>query len=91
LFLSNRDGLSIYGTKMLEDKKSFKRLLSLGYTKLVMISDSPLLNALEMIDPGALGKHRSTYHENLTAVANPWRTLLQSEDILIKELPQQAE
>jgi len=90
LILAQREGLSIDGTKMLEDKKARERLLSLGYTKLVMISDSPLLNALGMIDPGALGKQRPTYHENLTTVAEPWTTLLQSEDILIKELPKAA-
>ena len=90
LFLSHRQGLTIDNTKMLEDTQALQRLLALGYTKLVMISDSPLLHALEMIDPGALNKQRPTYEENVTPVAEPWPILFQSPDILIKDLPRQA-
>ncbi len=90
LILSHRRGLTIDNTKMLEDTQALQRLLALGYTKLVMISDSPLLHALEMIDPGALNKKRPTYEENVTTVAEPWPILFQSPDILIKDLPRQA-
>ena len=87
-FLSQRRGLTIDDTKLLEDPNVLNRLSSLGYTKLVMISESPLLHALQVIDPGNLERKRISYRSALTAVAEPWNIVFQSDDVLIKELPE---
>jgi hypothetical protein len=87
LLLSHRNGLSIWNTQLLEDPRAFNRLLSLGYTKVVAISEPPLLHALQVIDPGNLERQRITYRTALTPVADSWKTIFQSGDVLIKELP----
>jgi hypothetical protein len=87
LFLSHRNGLSIWDTKILENPQNLARLKSLGYNRLVMISDSPLLSAIRKASPGQTQMVRGTYQEHLTAVARDWPTLLTNEDILIKEIP----
>lgn len=85
--LTNRRGLSIWSTEFLENPANLSRIRELGFTKLVMISGSPLLYATQVTNPGQAGMVRETYHEHLTHVADGWKTLFQSEDILIKEIP----
>ena len=88
--LANRKGLSIWDTKFLENPANLARIRRLGYNKLVMISESPLLLAVQMIDPGQGGLVRETYDAKLTHVADGWKTLFRNEDLLIEEIPQQA-
>ena len=71
----------------MEDGKKRQRLLELGYTKLVMISESPLLNALQQTNPGNLSRERESYRASLTPIAEPFKTTFESPDVLIKELP----
>jgi hypothetical protein len=87
LLLTNRKGLTIWNTKFLEDKKNYDRLKGLGYDKLVMISESPLLTALQKVNPGQSRLQRVTYETFLTPVAKDWPTVYQDENILIKDLP----
>jgi len=87
LFLADRKGLSIWNAKIAEDPHNLNRLRELGYTKLVMLSESPLLAALQQVNPGGQNVQRNTYKEALTPVAERWPTLFQTEDILIKEIP----
>lgn len=87
LMLTNRRGLSIWNTKLLEDKGHYDRLKSLGYNKLVMISESPLLTALQQINPGESKLARLSYRTQMTLIIKDWPTLYESEDILIKEIP----
>lgn len=87
LILSDRRGLTVYGTKILEDAQSRQRLLALGFNKLVMISESPLLNALQQTNPGNFSRERVSWREALTPVAEPFKTVFESPDVLIKELP----
>jgi hypothetical protein len=87
LLLTNRKGLDIWGTEFLEKPANLARIRELGYNKLVMISESPLLYADQVIDPGQAGMVRETYHAKLTHVADGWKTLFQNEDLLIKEIP----
>jgi len=87
LFLAHRDGLSIWDTKLLENPQTFARLKSLGYNRLVMISESPLLAAVQKANPGQTRVTRETYRNFLTPVAKDWPTVFESEDILIKEIP----
>ena len=90
LLLTNRKGLSIWGTEFLENPANLARITELGYNKLVMISESPLLQAEQVIDPGQAGRVRvtwQTFGTKLTHVADGWKTLFQNEDVLIKVIP----
>lgn len=88
---SDRRGLSIRNRKHLENPEDFAKLLSFGYTKLVMISESPLLTALQKTNPGGADLARYTYHREIPTAAAQWETLFESEDLLIKKLPVRAE
>ena len=87
LFLSDRNGLSIWNTAFLEDEENLERLRSLGFNKLVLFSESPLLSALQQNNPGNEGYKRKTYEHALTESARQWTTVYQDEDMAIKELP----
>jgi hypothetical protein len=87
LILSGRNGLSIGNTQFLETPANLARIRQLGFTKLVMISESPLLTALQQINPGQTDQPRETYRKALTPVARDWETLLETDDLLIKEIP----
>ena len=89
LFLSDRKGLSIWDTGIAEDPKNLNRLRELGYTKLVMISESPLLTSLHWVNPGGESIPRRSYRVALTPIAERWPTVVQTEDILIKDIPKQ--
>ncbi|HLX69289.1 MAG TPA: glycosyltransferase family 39 protein [Verrucomicrobiae bacterium] len=89
LFLADRTGLSIWNTKIAEDPQKLQRLRQLGYTKLVMIGSSPLLAALEQVNPGSADVRRRSYREALTPTAEGWPTIFQSDDLLIKTIPPQ--
>lgn len=89
LFLANRTGLSIWDTHIIEDPQHLKRLRELGYTRLVMISASPLLTAFEQTNPGGAKLERRSYRDALTPTAENWPTLFQSDDLLIKAIPAQ--
>jgi hypothetical protein len=88
LILSNRKGLSIFNTRFLENPANLARIKALGYNRLVMISETPLLHAIQITKPGQIDLPRDTYESQLTPVAREWKTIFQSEDILIKEIPQ---
>ncbi|MDB6109912.1 MAG: hypothetical protein JWR69_1662 [Pedosphaera sp.] len=87
LFLGHRQGLSIWNTQLLEDPAHRLRLKELGYNKLVMISQSPLLVAAQAVNPGEGGAPRKSYREFMTPAVTNWPTLYENEDILIKEIP----
>ena len=87
LFRSGREGLSIWDTKFLEKEENLKRLRSLGFNKLVLFRESPLLAALQQNNPGNESYQRKTYDDALTESARQWTTLYEDEDMAIKELP----
>jgi len=87
LFLSERKGLSIWNTAFLEDQANLQRLRLLGFNKLVLFRESPLLAALQQNNPGNEGYQRRSYDYALTDSALEWTTLYEDEDMLIKELP----
>jgi hypothetical protein len=87
LFLSEREGLSILNTKFLEKDMNLQRLRSLGFNKLVLFRESPLLAALQQNNPGNEGYERRSYDYALTESARQWVTLYEDEDMAIKELP----
>lgn len=87
LFLSWREGLSIHNTKFLEEQGNLERLRSLGFNKLVLFRESPLLAALKQNNPGNEDFKRKTYDHALTDSTSRWPTLYQDEDMAIKQLP----
>ena len=87
LILSDRRGLTIDDPKILEDAAQRQRLLALGFNKLVMISESPLLNALQQTNPGSLSRERVGWRESFPPVAEPYQTVFESPDVIIKALP----
>jgi len=87
LFLSDRRGLSIWTTELLEHPENYKRLKELGFNKLVMISDPPLLTALQQINPGQSKLQRTVYRSFETPIIKDWPTLIQTDDIMIKKIP----
>ena len=87
LFLSGRNGLSIWNTALLEKSNHLDTLKSLGFNKLVLFSESPLLTALQQNNPGNENYGRKTYDRALTETARKWTTIYEDEDMAIKELP----
>ncbi len=87
LILAHRDGLSVYDLKILDDPATYQRLKSLGYTKVVMVSESPLVAAIKRSTKTHLDLQRVTYQTAETPLVERMPTLLQTEDILIKQLP----
>ena len=87
LFLSGREGLSIWNAEFLEKDDNLRRLRKLGYNKLVLISESPLATALQMANPGGASYQRKTYEPALTPQSRAWPTVYQDADIVVKTLP----
>ena len=87
LMRSNRRGLSIWDTGILEDRAKLQALKDLGYSRLVMISESPLLTAIQKVNPGDADRKRWYYKEKRTPVVEDWPVLYQSDDIVIQEIP----
>ena len=87
LIRSGRDGLTIYMGRELKDPKTIQRLKELGYTKLVALSESPLLWALKKTDPGSVNLERESYKSELPDSVKDWPSEFETEDILIKSIP----
>jgi hypothetical protein len=84
---SNRSGLSIWGTKFLEDPVNLTKLKELGYNKLVMISESPMLHAVQAVNPGQSDRKRDSYENKRTPIVENWPILYRTEDIIIQSIP----
>jgi trehalose/maltose hydrolase-like predicted phosphorylase len=82
-----RNGLNIWNTAFLEKNGNLDRLKSIGFNKLVLFSESPLLTALQQNNPGNEGYRRKTYDRALSESARQWTTLYEDEDMAIKQLP----
>jgi len=102
LFRSNRRGVYAYsletltGVKtarglrdLLVDEKNLRRLQSLGYNKLVLMSESPVRFAAVAINPGSARK-RDYYPASISPRVDSWPVVYKSEDILIRQIPHEA-
>jgi hypothetical protein len=87
LFRSGRNGLSMISTDILENRGNVVHLKGLGFNKLVMINESPLLTAAQKIDPGNTRLERLTFQHFITPTAQSWPVIFQNEDVLIKSVP----
>jgi len=99
LFTSDRRGLSVIALQsglrspspkglfdLLQNSADLSRLQELGFSKLVMISESPVRYVARGSNPGS-GKARLKYPATISPAVDAWPVVFQSEDILIKEIP----
>jgi hypothetical protein len=99
LFRSGRQGLSVSNLEnqpefptlkslreLLETPADLSRLKSLGYNKLVLISESPVRTAALAINPGSLRK-RVYYPASVSPAADAWPVVYRSDDLMIKDIP----
>jgi hypothetical protein len=86
LIHSNRQGLSIDDLKHLENPESARRLKELGYNKLAIASESPLLHAVQVTNPGSANLKRITWDSVFPEKARMWPTLFESPELIIKEI-----
>jgi hypothetical protein len=87
LILSGRQGLSADTPDIINEQQQGHDLQSLGYTKLVIASESPLLHAAQVTNPGSGQRVRTSWQVFTTPDFGNWREIYRSEDIVIKELP----
>ncbi|HXP60161.1 MAG TPA: glycosyltransferase family 39 protein [Dongiaceae bacterium] len=98
LFRAGRRGLSVFSFAptplapmkglgdLLGSEKDLQRLRSLGYNKLVLLSESPVYWAVQAVNPGSQ-RQRLFYPASISPVVDAWPVLYRSEDLLIKEIP----
>ena len=84
---SGRQGFTVWNAHIFDRPEDLAKLKSLGYNKLVMVSESPFHNAIQVINPGQADFPRVFYRESLTPQVESWPTEFQTEDILIKDIP----
>lgn len=84
-FQKNENGAS-FGVCSLLTGKDLERLKSLGYTKLVLMSESPAQFAAQAVNPGS-HRQRFFYPPMISPSVDAWPVIYQSPDILIKEIP----
>lgn len=99
LFRSERQGLSVANLQhvpemptvkglieLLADPDALRRLKELGYTRLVLVSESPVRFAVEAANPGSR-RERHFYPRTISAEVDAWPVIYQSEALLVKEIP----
>ena len=87
LIRTGRRGLTLWNAKVFEDAASYARLKQLGFTKLVIISESPFHNAIQVVNPGQTDMPRLLAKSFVTPLVTAWPTDYETEDIIIKEIP----
>ena len=99
LLRAGRTGLCVYSLEglkgvstvkglyeLLGSEADLRRLKSLGYNKLVLLSESPVRFAVSAVNPGSR-RTREYYPSSISPAADAWPVVYRSEDILIKEIP----
>lgn len=87
LIRSGRKGLSLWTAQPFENADSYARLKQLGFDKLVILSESPFQNAIEIVNPGETGIPRVMAKSYLTPQVEKWPTVYATDDIIIKDIP----
>jgi hypothetical protein len=87
LIHANRQGLSIDTIENFKNPESVRRLKELGYNKLVVASESRLVHAAQVTNPGSAALLRTTWSNILPEQAYSWPTLFESADLIIKQIP----
>ena len=86
LFQAKRQGLSIWNTQFLEDSSNLKKARELGFTKLVVVRESPLLVALQKTNPGGADYSGEPFSRFLSPIASRWPPLYEDEQLMIREI-----
>jgi hypothetical protein len=99
LICSHRKGLCVYSLEtlsgvhtakglfdLLRNEADLQRLKSLGYNKLVLLSESPVRYAVEAVNPNST-KTRRYYPDEISPAVDAWPVVYRSPDLLIKEIP----
>lgn len=84
---TGRAGLSIMDPKVFDDPVELAELKHLGYNRLVIISESPFQNAIQIINPGQTDLRRGMARDALTPTISNWPTVFANDDIIIKKVP----
>ena len=87
LIRAGRSGLSMWDAKAFEDAEAGARLKQLGFNRLVIISEAPFQNAVQIINPGQTGIPRLLAKDYMTPLVEKWPTVYATEDIIIKAIP----
>ncbi len=72
-------------TELLASEDDLDRLKSLGFTKLVLLSESPVRFAVQASNPGSK-RARLFYPSGIKEMVKHWPTVFDTEDILIKDI-----
>ncbi|HEV2208625.1 MAG TPA: glycosyltransferase family 39 protein [Verrucomicrobiae bacterium] len=98
LFRSGRQGVCVFqlasmpGTEglveMLSNTNDLAHLRAMGYTKLVLMSESRVRFAAVAVNPGS-HRRRALYPQTISPEVDRWPVLYRSEDVLIKQIPSQ--
>jgi hypothetical protein len=86
LFRAKRQGLSIWNTQFLEDLSNFKKARDLGFTKLVVVRESPLLVALQKTNPGGANYSGEPFSRFLSPITTQWPVSYEDEQLMIREI-----
>ena len=87
LFRSDRAGLSTWDALVFDRPENLARLKSLGYDKLVLVSESPFHNAIQVVNPGQTETAREMAGTWLTPLTKTWPVDYESGDLSIREIP----
>ena len=86
LFQAKRQGLSIWNTQFLEDSANLKKARELGFTKLVVVRESPLLVALQKTNPGGADYSGEPFSRFLSPISTHWPALYEGEQLMIRKI-----
>ena len=86
LFRAKRQGLSIWNTKFLEDSANLKKARELGFTKLVVVREPPLLVALQKTNPGGADYSAEPFSLFLSPISTHWPALYEDEQLMIRKI-----
>ena len=99
LFRSERNGLCVFSLEnppgvftakglsvLLNNEADLTRLKSLGYNKLVLLSESPVRHAVQAANPNSQ-KVRRHYPDTISSTVDSWPVIYRSEDLIITEIP----
>ena len=87
LFRSGRQGFTVWDAHIFDRPENLARLKSLGYNKLVLVSESPFHHAIQIVNPGQTDIPRELAKSGLTTQVESWPTVYESGDIIIKKIP----
>ena len=84
---AGRNGLSLWSAQTFDDVEKFSQLKKLGYNQLIIVSQSPYQNAVQIINPGQTAMPRIMAKQFLTPRVESWPTVYATDDLIIKTIP----